>query len=46
VQGNSFHLAGGKPGLKVSWQVTGIHREVDSDTPSANSSPPERENRK
>ena len=24
IQGDSFHIAGGKPGLKVSWQVTAI----------------------
>lgn len=31
IQGNSFHIAGGKPGLKVSWQVTGIRHEVETD---------------
>src|SRR5262249_52862 len=24
ISGNSFQIAGGKPGLRVSWQVTGI----------------------
>jgi hypothetical protein len=27
VTGNSFRIAGGRPGLKVSWQVTGIRRD-------------------
>lgn len=44
VQGNSFHIAGGKPGLKISWQVTGIRRETDSDVASPAASAPEREN--
>jgi hypothetical protein len=43
VRGNRFHIAGGKPGGKVSWQVTGIrqdayakkHRiEVEEDKPA------------
>jgi hypothetical protein len=29
ITGNSFHIAGGKPGLKVSWQVTAI-RSADA----------------
>ncbi|OFW31338.1 MAG: hypothetical protein A3J28_00800 [Acidobacteria bacterium RIFCSPLOWO2_12_FULL_60_22] len=27
IQGNRFQLAGGKPGMKVSWQVTGIRHD-------------------
>lgn len=27
VSGNEFEIAGGKPGLKVSWQVTGIRQD-------------------
>lgn len=27
ISGNSFQIAGGSPGLKVSWQVTGIRRD-------------------
>lgn len=27
VSGNRFRIAGGKPGLKVSWQVTGIRKD-------------------
>jgi hypothetical protein len=27
VQANHFKIAGGKPGLKVSWQVTGVRRD-------------------
>ena len=27
VAGNRFRIAGGKPGLKVSWQVTGIRKD-------------------
>jgi len=28
ITGNSFKIAGGKPGLKVSWQVTGIRHDA------------------
>jgi hypothetical protein len=28
VQGNSFSIAGGKPGMKVSWQLTGIRKDA------------------
>ena len=28
VQGNSFRIAGGSPGMKVSWQVTGIRQDA------------------
>jgi len=28
VQGNQFKIAGGRPGLKVSWQVTGIRQDA------------------
>ena len=31
VQGRSFHIAGGKPGLMVSWQITGIRREPEGE---------------
>lgn len=27
VQGNRFQIAGGKPGMKVPWQVTGIRQD-------------------
>ncbi len=27
IQGNCFQIAGGKPGTKVSWQVTGIRHD-------------------
>ncbi len=27
VAGNRFRIAGGRPGLKVSWQVTGVRRD-------------------
>jgi hypothetical protein len=27
ISGNEFSVAGGKPGMKVSWQVTGIRRD-------------------
>jgi hypothetical protein len=27
ISGNSFEIAGGEPGLKVSWQVTGIRHD-------------------
>jgi hypothetical protein len=27
ISGNSFEIAGGEPGLKVSWQVTGIRQD-------------------
>lgn len=28
VSGNHFRIAGGTPGLKVSWQVTGIRKDA------------------
>jgi hypothetical protein len=28
VSGNRFKVAGGKPGMKVSWQVTGTRRDA------------------
>lgn len=28
IRSNSFRIAGGKPGLKVSWQVTGIRHDA------------------
>jgi hypothetical protein len=28
IKGNSFHIAGGKPGMEVSWQVTGIRHDA------------------
>lgn len=31
VQQNQFRIAGGTPGLKVSWQVTGIRRDAAAD---------------
>lgn len=31
IQNGSFRIAGGKAGLRVSWQVTAIQRETDSD---------------
>jgi hypothetical protein len=34
IHGNSFMIAGGTPGLKVSWQVTGIRQD-----PFANANP-------
>ena len=27
ITDNSFHIAGGSPGIKVSWQVTGIRHD-------------------
>ena len=34
VKGNSFKIAGGKPGGKVSWQVTGVRQDpTPSNTP-------------
>ena len=27
IRGNSFAIAGGEPGMKVSWQVTGIRHD-------------------
>lgn len=27
IQGNRFKIAGGKPGMKVSWEVTGIRQD-------------------
>jgi hypothetical protein len=31
VQGNRFRIAGGEPGLQVSWQVTGIRQDAWAD---------------
>jgi hypothetical protein len=28
VNGNSFIIAGGRPGMKVSWQVTGVRKDA------------------
>ena len=28
IRDNRFKIAGGRPGLKVSWQVTGIRRDA------------------
>jgi hypothetical protein len=28
VESNSFQIAGGKPGLKISWQVTGVRQDA------------------
>ena len=28
IQSNSFRIAGGTPGLKVSWQVTGVRQDA------------------
>jgi hypothetical protein len=28
VQGNRFKIAGGRPGMEVSWQVTGVRQDV------------------
>jgi len=28
IKGNSFRIAGGKPGMEVSWQVTGIRHDA------------------
>ena len=28
IKGNSFKIAGGKPGMKVSWQVTGVRQDA------------------
>ncbi len=28
ISGNQFEIAGGKPGMKVSWQVTGIRQDA------------------
>ena len=30
VSGNSFAIAGGEPGMKVSWQVTGIRQDASA----------------
>ena len=32
IAGNRFRIAGGKPGLKVSWQVTGIRQDAYANT--------------
>jgi hypothetical protein len=28
ISGNQFHIAGGIPGTKVSWQVTGVRKDA------------------
>ena len=28
IEGNTFRVAGGRPGMKVSWQVTGVRRDA------------------
>ena len=35
IRDNSFQIAGGKPGQRVSWQVTSVQREPESETPRA-----------
>jgi len=32
ISGNRFRIAGGTPGLKVSWQVTGVRRDAWAET--------------
>jgi hypothetical protein len=32
VRGNRFRIAGGSPGSKVSWQVTGIRQDAFAET--------------
>jgi trimeric autotransporter adhesin len=32
LEGNRFKIAGGKPGMEVSWQVTGIRRDPYAET--------------
>ena len=31
IKGNQFQIAGGRPGLKVSWQVTGVRHDAYAD---------------
>ena len=31
ISGNRFRIAGGKPGMKVSWQVTGVRHDALAD---------------
>ena len=33
IAGNRFLIAGGRPGMKVSWQVTGIRKDACADAP-------------
>ena len=33
IRGRTFRIAGGSPGLKVSWQVSGIRHEPEGETP-------------
>jgi hypothetical protein len=33
IRGRTFRIAGGSPGLKVSWQVSGIRHEPQDETP-------------
>ncbi|NHZ85270.1 MAG: hypothetical protein GWP19_05250, partial [Planctomycetia bacterium] len=28
ISGNTFRVAGGEPGMKVSWQITGIRKDA------------------
>jgi hypothetical protein len=44
IKGNTFRIAGGRPGMKVSWQVTGVRQDayaeqhrvrVEEDKPAA-----------
>jgi hypothetical protein len=32
ISGNRFSIAGGKPGMKISWQVTGIRKDPFADS--------------
>ena len=32
IEGNSLKIAGGKPGMKISWQVTGIRKDPYAET--------------
>jgi hypothetical protein len=44
IQGNRFQIAGGAPGLKVSWQVTGIRHDAYAEAhriPVEEEKPPE-----
>jgi hypothetical protein len=32
VNGNRFKIAGGKPGMEVSWQLTGVRKDAYAET--------------
>ena len=32
IKGNRFKIAGGKPGMKISWQVTGVRQDAYANT--------------